>query len=194
MHNGGYNNKARLGGLAIGLVLVLGFAGIALANPSYFATGVSTNNAASTTPAYMTPGTATSTTPTYNAYGSSASQKFAANSVGLLQRFCASSTATTLKTQVEYSSDGIDWYANFVFDPSQTGTSSLTRVLGSTPYSISQTFASTSLQGTAVAANNQCSTVALTIPAPFQYIRVVSSVTGANGSIWDQLVPIKEIQ
>lgn len=179
--------------LGIGALGILVGATVAFANPSFFSTGVSTNNAASTTPAYMTPGTATSTTPVYNAYGTTASQKFAANSAGLLQRFCASTTSTVLKTTVEYSADGIDWYANFVFDPSQTGTTTIARVI-TTPYSLTQQFASSSLQQGATAANNQCTTIATTIPTPFQYIRVVSTVTGANGSIWNQLVPIKEQQ
>lgn len=175
------------------LALVFGVAGVAYANPSFFSTGVTTNNAASSTPAYMTPGTATSTTPVYNAYGTTASQKFAANSAGLLQRLCASSTATTFKTTVEYSADGVDWYANFVFDPSQTGTTTITRVLTSA-YNMSMQFASTSLQQASIAANNNCTTVATTIPTPFQYIRVVTSLTGANGSVWNQLVPVKEQQ
>lgn len=189
------NNRNRNIGAAVGAIIVFfGFAGVALANPSFFSTGVSTNNAASTTPAYMTPGTATSTTPVYNAYGTTATQKFAANSAGLLQRFCASSTATVLKTTVEFSADGIDWYADDVFDSSQNGTTSMTRTITSTPYSITEPFASTSLNGAPIAANNNCATVATTIPTPFQYIRVVSSITGANGSIWNQLVPIKEQQ
>lgn len=170
--------------LGIGALGLLAGATVAFANPSYFATGVSTNNAASTTPTYMTPGTATSTTPVYNAYIGKVSSQYAANSAGLLQRLCASSTATTFKTAVEYSADGIDWYANFVGSTSTITTSSV----------LTQTFASTSLDGAPIAANNQCTTVALTIPTPFQYVRVYTTITGANGSVWQQLVPIKEIQ
>jgi hypothetical protein len=168
-------------------------AGTALANPSYFARGVTTNSAASTTPAYLTPGTATSTTPTFDAYAqtNNGGATFKADSAGIVQQFCASSTATVLNTSVEYSQDGIDWYRNFVFDPSQTGTTSVNRNLV-TPYSISQTFASSSLQGTPIAANNKCTYSAFTIPTPFRYTRVVSSMTGGNGSIWNQLVPLKE--
>lgn len=187
------NIKAKIAVAIASLAILLGGASFAFANPSYFATGASTNNAASTTPAYMTPGLATSTTPTYNAYGSSATQKFAANTAGLVQQFCASSTATVLNTSIEYSVDGIDWYRNFVFAPSQTGTTTIARVL-TTPFSLSQQFASSSLKGLAVAGNNSCTYTATTIPTPFQYIRVVSSLTGGNGSVWNQLVPIKEQQ
>ena len=186
-------SKSAVFAVAVGLLAIVAGAGVALANPSYFTTGVSTNNAASTTPAYMTPGTATSTTPVYDAYAGSQTAKFAANSAGLLQRFCASSTATVLNTSVEYSADGIDWYRNFVLDPSQDSTTTQTNILA-LPFSDSQKFASSSIDGAAVAANNSCITNALTIPTPFRYIRVVDSITGANGSVWNQLVPIKEIQ
>jgi hypothetical protein len=176
----------------VGIAALLAGATIAEANPSYFANGVATSVATSS-PAYMTPGAATSTTPTYDSYvPTTKSQTFKADRLGLLQQFCASSTATVLNTSVEYSQDGIDWYQNFIVDSIQAGTTTTPYVLV-TPFSATQKFASSSLNGAPVAANNNCRNNALIIPTSFRYVRVVQSVTGGNGSIWDQLVPTKEL-
>src|SRR5437870_5803479 len=100
-------------------------AGVAFANPSYFANGTSTA-AATTTKAFMTPGTATTTTPVFDSYAQTAAGGLTTKSdyAGLLVRLSASSTATVLSVNVEYSQDGIDWYRNFVVDPNQIATSS----------------------------------------------------------------------
>ncbi len=104
--------------------------GTAFANPSGFANATSTA-VATTTLKYMTPGTGTSTTPVYDAYaqtfaGGSTSK---ADAAGLLVQFTASSSVSVLSANVEYSQDGIDWYRNFVIDPTQAGTST-------TPFSV----------------------------------------------------------
>jgi len=170
---------------------VLGFVAIAFANPSSFATGVTTNNAASTSPAYMTPGTGTSTTPVYDAYAqTNAGATYKADIAGLLVQFTASSTNSVLNISVEYSQDGVDYYRNFVVDPNQIGTST-------TPFSLTTAFtttwkyaSSTVVGGVGVIGDR--ATAAIMIPTPFRYTRVVFSVTGANGAVWAQLVPVKE--
>jgi len=186
-----YKNYA---GAAV-LVLLCGFGvpGVARANPSYFAVGTSTSSASSS-PAYMTPGAATSTTPVFDAYAQTfnGGQTFKADSAGLLVQFTGSSTASVLNQSVEYSQDGIDWYRNFVIDPNQVGTTTWPAFTVGTPFSSSWKFASSSVGGAAPAANNKRSTAAVLVPTPFRYTRVVFSITGGNGAVWAQFVPIKE--
>ena len=172
---------------------MFGAAGTALANPSYFANGTSTA-AATTTKAFMTPGTGTSTTPVYDAYAQTFSGGITSKSdkAGLLVQFTGSSTASILGAAVEYSQDGIDWYRNFVVDPNQIATSTTSSTFSVVnPFAFSWKFASSTL-GTASAVNPNLSTAALLIPTPFRYTRVVFTLTGANGAVWAQLVPIKE--
>ena len=159
--------KSTLWGSIVGGLILLASAMPALANQSFFANGVTTGSAASTSPAYMTPGT------------------------GMLIQFTASSTNSVLGIAVEYSQDGVDWYRNYVLDPNQVGTTTAPSIL-STPFSTTWKFASSSLGGANVAANSNYSTAAIMIPTPFRYTRVVFSITGANGAVWAQLVPIKE--
>jgi hypothetical protein len=163
------------------------------ANPSIFANGVTTGSAASTSPAFMTPGTGTSTTPVYDAQLQTFSGGFTSktDAAGLLIQFTASSTNSVLSAAVEYSQDGVDWYRNFVIDPTQIGTTT-TPFSFNTPFSVKWTFASSTVGGSGAIANNNRSTAALLIPTPFRYTRVVFSLTGANGAVWAQLVPIKE--
>jgi hypothetical protein len=181
------------GPIIVALTFVFGVAGIALANPSFFANGTSTNNAASTTPAFMGAGTGTSTTPVFDAYAQARSGVTTkADSASLLTQFCASSTATVLNTGVEYSQDGIDWYQNYVLDPSQLAATTSPTYTLVTPFSYSKKFASTSLNGAIQSPANSCVNLAEVIPTPFRFTRVVNSMTGGNGSVWSQLVPVKE--
>lgn len=177
---------------ALAAALGLLVAGVVHANPSYFASGVTTNNAASSTPAYMTPGTATSTTPVYDAYAqtSGGGAAYKSDQAGLLVQFTASSTDTVLSLAVEYSQDGIDWYRNFVVDPNQMGTT--TPLAIENPFTTTWTFASSTVGGEALGANSDRSTAAILVPTPFRYTRVVASLTGGNGAVWAQLVPVKE--
>jgi hypothetical protein len=144
----------------------------------------------------MTPGTGTSTTPVFNAYAQTlrGGSTFKADNATLLQVFCASSTNTVLKTSVEYSEDTLDWYRNYFLDSKQfsAGTTSVYAV--TTPFSFSTQFASSTLNGASSTPNQNCSFYAFNIPTPTQFMRVVESMTGGNGSVWDQLVPIKELQ
>lgn len=172
---------------------MFGAAGTALANPSSFATGTSTA-VATTTLSYMTPGTATTTTPVYDAYAQTFSGGLTskADVAGLLVQLTASSTTTVLNANVEYSQDGIDWYRNYVIDPNQVATSTGAAFSLVNPFSISWKFASSTLIRGVTYTNPAQSSAALLIPTPFRYTRVVFSLSGANGAVWAQLVPIKE--
>lgn len=180
----------------LGLVALFGFgwAEPVHANPSTFAISTSTS-AATTSPRYMTAGNSTTTTPVYDAYAQTLSggQTFKADLAGLLVRFAASSTATTLNTNVEYSHDGIDWYRNFVMDPMQPATTTAPVFTLGNPFSSAWRFASSTVGGAAVnAAGGATSTAAMLIPTPFRFTRVVFSLTGGNGAVWAQLIPIRE--
>src|SRR4051812_48178680 len=123
--------KTKLAALVAAAVALLAPAGVAFANPSSFANGVTTGSAASTSPAYMTPGTGTSTTPVFDAYAQTVAggQTSKADYAGLLMQFSASSTVSKLIGNVEYSQDNVDWYRNYLFDPTQTtGTSTVNAV------------------------------------------------------------------
>jgi hypothetical protein len=107
-------------------------------------------------------------------------------------QFAASSSNSVLNLSVEYSVDGIDWYRNFITDPLQVGTSTIVNALN-TPYSIQQKFASSTVGGIALTnANSTNSKSAIMVPTPAQYTRVVASLTGGNGAVWMNLVPIKQ--
>src|SRR4051812_47458262 len=95
-------------------VVALGIGGTAYANPSLFAIGVTTNSAATTSPAFMLPGKATSTTPVYDSYTQTTSggQVSKADRAGLLMNFTGSSTASVFRGCPEYSQDGIDWFGS----------------------------------------------------------------------------------
>jgi hypothetical protein len=179
----------------IAAIAVFGTAGTAHANPSYFANGTTTS-AATSSPAYMTPGTGTSTTPVFDAYAQTTNGGLTskADYAGLLLQFSASSTASKLTGNVEYSQDGIDWYRNYLTDPIQVGTTTWPTFNVGTPFSLSWQFASSTTGGGAVASNSNRSTAAMQIPTPFRYTRIVFSMTGGNGAVWAQLVPIKERQ
>jgi len=178
----------------LGLVALFGFGWTepVHANPSTFAISTSTS-AATTSPRYMTAGNSTTTSPVYDAYAQTLSggQTFKADYAGLLEQFTGSSTATVLNRSVEYSQDGIDWYRNFVLDPMQFGSTTPTYRLA-TPFSTSWTFASSSVGGAPVASTNNRSTAASVIPTPFRYVRIVYSLTGGNGAVWAQFIPIRE--
>lgn len=179
--------------VAVAALAILSVAGVAYANPSFFATGITTNNAASSTPAWLVAGASTSTSPVYDAYApTAASQHFAADSAGLLIRDAASSSATVFHHAIEYSQDGIDYYQNFVIAPRTFGTTTPSLTL-SNFVSLTYPFASTTVQGKAVTnLNSATTTIATTIPTPFRYTRIITWVTGGNGASWVNLVPVKE--
>jgi hypothetical protein len=186
------NIRTVICGMALAAIVLLLPFGMAHANPSSFANGVTTGNAASTSPAYMTPGAGTSTTPVFDAYAQTMSGGATSkvDQAALLVQFTASSTTSVLNIAVEYSQDAIDWYRNYIIDPTQVGT---TTALGiGTPFSTTWKFASSSVGGAVVPANSNRSTATILVPTPLRYTRIVASMTGANGAVWMQLVPIKE--
>lgn len=150
----------------IGLSVV---AGVAHANPSYFAPGVSTA-AATSTLSFMTAGTATSTTPTYDSYSDGSNQK--ADGATLLEQLTGSTTATTMKASIEESADNIDWYVE---------SATTTTALGTKQGGVSG-LSSTTLWSIPFTPRLRYARVVFTIPAG-----------SVNGAVWGAIVPSKEI-
>lgn len=181
---------AVIGALAIG-------ASVASA-ASFFATTVQTS-AATTTPAYMTPGLAT-TTLTYNTYTNNSiatatptgTNQAVASVVYLAGQFTGSSTAATLKVTPEYSNDGIDWYQGYSLNSGYSTTSPNQTFVYAASDTVTMPFASTSPGG--AAGTQGIDRFLLKFQVPTKDVRFVVTLTGANGAFWGQVVPTKQTQ
>lgn len=160
------------------------------ANPYVSATPVRTATA-TTTVTYMTPGTAT-TTLTYDTFlvGTNTIATTKASYATLLIQFAGSSTASVLRTNIEYSDDGIDWY--------QDGGTSFNFATSTKPYDIGQVaffnYAFSSTTAGLGAAINATSTRAVILNTPLRYTRAIFTlpIGSLNGAVWAQIVPTKE--
>ncbi|MES2060208.1 MAG: hypothetical protein V4438_04225 [Patescibacteria group bacterium] len=184
---------AVMGSIFITALLLVGLTSkSASANPSFFVpyayiTGLT---AATGTPAYLTPGTAT-TTLVYDTNNSGSTYK--TNSATLLLELVGSTTGTILKTDLEYSQDGIDYYQDGGVGPEVFSTT--TRPVDiSYVNSFSLTFASSTAGLAAVSATQATTTRAMNIKTPTRFVRAVFSlpIGSKNGAVWAQLVPNKE--
>lgn len=152
------------------LVLLLG-ATAAHATALIFPKTVQTATATSTT-SFLTPGTGT-TTLTYDSYQNGANRK--ADSATLLVQVQASSTSSVLGISMQYSQDGIDWYG----DNLQTATTT-TDISASNSYS---------WKAVSTAQLNK----AIPFLTPTRFTRAVISDTGANVSVWAQVIPAVQV-
>jgi hypothetical protein len=179
---------------AVAILAVLGLASVAAAS-SYFSGTVQTADATSTV-AYMTPGTATSTL-TYNTYTNtnvatatpSTTNYSAATSVTLLGQLTGSSTATVLHITPEYSQNGLDWYQGYGLLPQYSATTTNQTLSWATVDSITIAYASTTVDQTSTSSIDR---FAVTIAVPTKDVRLVFTLTGANGAFWGQVIPTKQ--
>lgn len=174
--------------LAMAVSGALTFAGgapAAHANQSTFCIGDATAPA-TTSPTYMTPGTAT-TTLTDNTCQDSVVPY---DSKSLLVQLTASSTGTTLNFGVEYSQDGIDWYADNT--PSLATTSPTYSAQRANSYS--WTFASTTPGGGAVPASNNIALKIFNVDVHARYTRVFFSLPpgSTNGAVWARWIGMRQ--
>lgn len=182
--------------LVVSLVVVMGaYVSMANANIGGFPPGAKTS-VATTTPAVMTPGTGTSTV-VYDAYNLNGTNEPTTgvvtdtDSATLLVQFLASSTASKLKIEYEYSQDGIDWYQDGVSNTFASSTDGSINI--NLPNSFTWTFASTSLDGLPVSATNNLSTEIVPVVTATRYVRAVISDSGTtNAEVWAQFVPKKQ--
>lgn len=183
--------------LAVALAGMLSFASYAHANPFYTAPKAVTATATSTQ-AYMTPGTAT-TTPIYDSYEQYGTNQVNSgnitipNTVAVVLDGRASSTATTLNVACEFSDNyngttgNGDWYQNEIYPATTTGTQLIT-----VPLSFGFTYASSTVGGAGLSGSNNRFQKLVTCPVPLRYVRAVITVTGANASIWSAIIPTKQ--
>lgn len=161
------------------ILVLFSVSGTAHANPLRFPPAVPSATA-TTTLTFMSNGAATSTLATYDSYanngvsGGGSSQ--AMDSVAILLQTTASSTASVYWITFEYSMDGVDWYADNAVTRTTAGTINAS---GANSYSF--TASSTAREGRLIVA-----------PAPTRFIRMKSTVAGANGAIWGAIQPQKQ--
>lgn len=179
-----------LGGAFITFVTL--FAVVVHANPSFFSAKAQTG-AATTTIAFMGPGTGT-TTLTYDAYGLNGTNQVdpgrntsKAESFFLGIQYTASGTAPTLRMRQEFSDDGIDWYP----DNLSISVATTTNII--TPFrDYSFTMSTTTDNGGSGTASRVHTSLRLT--SPTRFTRMIFSVPtgGGTGGLWAQVVPNKE--
>ena len=166
----------------------------AFGSPSQFTAGAATtaDHTATSTRTYMTPGTAT-TTVVYDTQQSNGTNQtnngntYATDKVTLLTYLTASSTGTVLTMGIEYSQDGISWYAD------KTETYAAGAIALATNDTYTWTYASTTPGGGAVQSDSVQGAKAITLDVPTRYIRVFYGLTGANGAVHGRFVPVKEL-
>lgn len=172
-------------------LISIGLSKTVLASPSFKANSAKTSTA-TTTLLYMTPGTAT-TTVTYDSKETAGTNQtnggntYLPNSALLKIWLKASSTATVLVTNIEYSDDAIDWYQD------NLSTFAAGAIAIATPNSFTWTYASTTVGGAGVVATTDTGQKAILLKTPSRYIRAVLSVTGKNGAVYAEIAPTKEI-
>lgn len=167
------------------------------ANPFYTGTTARTAVATSTV-AYITAGNAT-TTPIYDSYEQYGTNQTNGgnvtlpNEVAVLIQGAASSTATIVNVACEYSDNyngtsGVgDWYQNETLPATSTGPLNITN-----PITYTFTYASTTVGGVPVTANTNRYQKVFICPAPIRFVRAVITMSGANGSVWAALEPVKQ--
>lgn len=194
------NLKVAAGIAAAALLLggALLFGGPAVAAAASFFSGNVQTSAATSTPAYLTPGVATSTlvynTLTNNSVAtanptSNTNPATKADKAYLSIGFTGSSTSAVLHIAYEYSTDGIDWYQSFL---PQGGYSTTTQSQYPSINSINVPFASVAIGGSG--AGQATDRFIVEVPVPTKDVRAVISITGANGAVWAQFVPSKTTQ
>lgn len=162
------------------------------ANPLFFAPAAMTATATST-PSYMTQGTATSTITydSYNLVGTNqpvVSDPTGAADAALEVQFIASSTSSVLNIAIERSDDNLDWYQDEYSFPVSTSTIGSSNI--NSPFSFSWTFASSTVGGQPNSGNRIGKI--LYVATPTRYTRAVFTLTGTPGAVWAKFTPTKQ--
>lgn len=173
------------------LLLVVAFCSVGAvvhANPPFFLRTFTAS--ATSTLAYMTPGTAT-TTITFDA---GVNQANGSDMATLLIQYTASTTGPSLRFRQEFSSDNIDWYSeNLGTVPTLMSLNSTTTALVSPFHDYTVNFATTTDNGGS--GTNARIMTSLQIPTPTRYTRVRFYVpaSGGNGALWAEIAAKKQI-
>ena len=193
------NIKKYIVGLA--LIILIAFAGFVYANPLFYP-GWGPNNGsvasnASSSPVYMTPGTATTTT-SYDAYLtdqvngiSKGTYPVALNTAILLVQLTATTGIPTLNIEIEDSRNGIDYYRR----------ASSTSIMNSVDVMTMIFASSTATEGGAgVSATESIMQFSFNIQPRTRYMRAIGylssttavSVKNDDAAVYMELVPTKE--
>ena len=167
------------------------------ANPSYFSPTAQTATA-TTTPTYMTPGTATSTL-VFDSFGNGST--YSVNSTELFVQFSGSSTTSQLNTTLEYANSysgtdcsliptSCDWYQDTFSNVTAYSTSTTGISLNTIP-SYTWTLASSTVNGVLTSGPTK---KAVAVKIPTRYVRAVFTcgIGGTNCAVWAQFNPSKE--
>lgn len=152
--------------------------------------GTSATSLATTSYTSMPAGTATTTATcdlTKIGYGTES-----ADGAVLYIELTASSTNTALLTRLEYSNDGVDWYADTLLEERSIATTSTIFNL-STAITYPWTFASSTIGGGAPLPSNNRDRRVMSVPTPSRYVRAVFSTSGGNGYVWATFGPKSQI-
>lgn len=109
----------------------------------------------------------------------------------LLEQFSGSSTNSVLNTDVQYSQDGIDWYAtSLAWTTDVTGNSATTSPALGNVEKYSFAFASSTINEAAADSNFAKSDRVVMLPTPTRFIRAVFTLptTSTNGAVWAEFV------
>lgn len=175
---------ALAGLIAVGFVLSL-LSSNAHAGPSYFL--YKQTAAATSTLAFMSAGTATSTL----TFDMGAGVKKGVDSVILLEQFNGSSTAAILNTDIQYSDDGINWFAESQgWNVDFSGTAATTSPALGNLMQYTFTFASSSINRQATDNAFASANRILNLVAPTRYIRAVFTMPSGstNGAVWAEFI------
>jgi len=175
-----------------------GFYYTASANPLGFFRTSSVDGVATTSPAYMTPGTATTT----KYFDTGSSNNFATDNAVFALQFTGSSTDSSVSVAFEYAAgvDGsnckttptaCDWYKDGTLDIAGFSTTSQASNV-TVPNSFTMSFASTT-QGGAVGSSTRALRL-ITAPTYTRYIRAVITMPAGslNGAVWGEFIGKKQ--
>lgn len=182
----------------LGLVLCFTFRTQILHAAAPYFQRITATATATSTPAFMTPGTATSTliadvyqVPGYQDTGG-------AMDLFVASQYTGSSTATTFGRRIEYSNgsncvnnpNNCDWYSE-TSDITFTG-------IATTTYSVSPTynhltvFASSTPGGRAAPSDREG--LVFRVPVLMQYVRIINylPIGSANGAVWQEVIGVQQ--
>jgi len=197
---------------ALGILSTIAFAVFvsapseATANPSQFGTTAKTATA-TTSPTYIIAAQGTSTV-VYDSYQLNGTNqddrgnRWLTDTAAMKIQVNASSTSSVITTRFEYA-DGTEsgtscittpascaWYSGDLFMPLGVST---------TTNRITWTFASSTIGGISSAqglpginGTNNRNQWLFNVPTPLRYVRAITTVTGANATVWVEIVPIKQ--
>lgn len=186
----------------VGIVFSIGFAltitlwfGVAEANPDQFLENSmgSAVNVASSSPAFMTPGTATST----NSFDTQSDGALPAKSAVLFVALTGSTSATIANIAIEYSQNNNDWYQDFI---SGAATTSNNIAFGNpVKFTLNGATSSQAVIGNQKTVTNTVYR-AFEVNVPSRYVRAVITLASstvitaanANGSVWSNFIAKKE--